>query len=414
MKPIPIGRTVPGGEKVHLTKQDFETHLHGVGATRTGKSKLIEWICQRLALQRQGFCLIDPHGQLYHELIRWFASVRPPIEVVPMDLSYGGRVVGFNPFHKTEGDPSARVQRIIRAVMRVWKLENTDEAPRLERRLRDIGHVLVEGGHTIDAAQYLIYPDAEYRAIRERLTASVSVRLIRKEWDRVPKREKDFDAQFESTLNKLFRLLTSQPLLRVLGLPFNNIDLEDIIENGKILLVNLQPTGDYTDEQVELIGTLLLNDIWEIGKRREGFGRRKPRPYCLIIDEFQKYLTPDVPAMLDEAAKFGLHLMLFHQRLNQLKREDEDAYSAVMTHARTKFVFGGLIREDARTMAEEIFVGQIDLKRAKVIIEQTKWWPVYGRDTVTATTASESVAVDEEGREVAMTSSSETTTDVQA
>src|SRR5437879_611525 len=53
-----------------------------------------------------------------------------------------------------------------------------------------------------------------------------------------------------------------------------------------------------------------------------------------------------------------------------------------MTNARVKAVFGGLSREDARTMAEQIFPGQIDLKRVKFLIEQTKFWPVYGRDKV--------------------------------
>jgi hypothetical protein len=86
--------------------------------------------------------------------------------------------------------------------------------------------------------------------------------------------------------------------------------------------------------------------------------------------------------MLDQAAKYGIHLFLFHQHLSQLKQLDEEAYGAVMTNARTKIVFGGLSREDAHAMAQVIFPGQIDLKRVKFLIEQTKFWPVYARDTV--------------------------------
>jgi hypothetical protein len=73
--------------------------------------------------------------------------------------------------------------------------------------------------------------------------------------------------------------------------------------------------------------------------------------------------------------------LLFHQHLSQLKAVDLNAYGA-MSNARIKLVFGGLSREDARLMAEEIYPGQVDLKRVKFMIEQTKFWPVYARDTV--------------------------------
>src|SRR5260370_27141177 len=94
--------------------------------------------------------------------------------------------------------------------------------------------------------------------------------------------------------------------------------------------------------------------------------------------------------MLDQAAKYGIHLFLFHQHLSQLRQLDEQAYGAVMTNARSKAVFGGLSREDARTMAEEIFPGQIDLKRVKFLVEQTKFWPVYSRDKVYNTSSGRS------------------------
>lgn len=110
--------------------------------------------------------------------------------------------------------------------------------------------------------------------------------------------------------------------------------------------------------------------------RQQGPGGRQPSPFFLIIDEFQLFLTPDIPDMLDQGAKYGIHLFLFHQHLSQLRQLDEQAFGA-MSNARIKLVFGGLSRDDARLMAEEIFPGQIDLKRAKFIIEQTKFWPVY-------------------------------------
>ncbi len=137
--------------------------------------------------------------------------------------------------------------------------------------------------------------------------------------------------------------------------------LEDVIENGKILLVNLQPKKNWLSlEKRAGYRHASLNEIWEITRQREqGAGGKAPSPFFLMIDEFQLFLTPDIPEMLDQAAKYGLHLLLFHQHLSQLKTIDLKAYGA-MSNARIKVVFGGLSREDARIMAEEMFPGQID------------------------------------------------------
>ena len=120
------------------------------------------------------------------------------------------------------------------------------------------------------------------------------------------------------------------------GLNTNNIDLEDIIESGKILLVNLQPKKNRLSwDNARLIGTLLLSEFWEIAReRQQGPGGKPPSPFFLMIDEFTLLLTPDIPEMLDQAAKYGIHLLLFHQHLSQLKKLDEQAYGAVMTNAR--------------------------------------------------------------------------------
>jgi hypothetical protein len=93
-------------------------------------------------------------------------------------------------------------------------------------------------------------------------------------------------------------------------------------------------------------------------------------------------LTPDIPEMLDQAAKYGIHLILCHQHLSQLEEMDKRIYGAVMGNAKTKIVFGGLSDKDGTTMARELFPGQINLKRIKFLIEQTKFWPKVGRATV--------------------------------
>jgi hypothetical protein len=382
VRPLFIGYTEEG-ERLELTDEDLETHVHGVGASRTGKSKLVEWIAREMVREHQGFCLIDPHGFLYDDLLRWLAYVQPERDIVLFNPSSGSRVVGFNPFRRGTDDLGTQADRRVKATVKAWGQGDSDKTPRLERILRCLYHALIEQDHSLEVARYFL--NLRQKEIRDYLIRFIASPLIREEWEDISTltRLQDFLGQVESARNRMFRFLASDRIRHIVGLNINNLNLADIVEQGKILLVNLQPSGHITEEQARLMGTLLLNELWEIGmRRRRSTEGKKPTDFFVIIDEFQKFLTPDIPAMLDQAAKYGLHLFLFHQHLAQLEKLDGQAYGSVVTNARIKLVFGGLSRDDARRMAEESFPGQVDLKRVKFLIEQTKFWPVYGRERV--------------------------------
>jgi DNA helicase HerA-like ATPase len=76
MKPIFIGKD-EDGQPINLGDRELETHVHGIGASRTGKSKLVESIARQMIKNRQRFCLIDPHGFLYDDMVRWLAYIQP-------------------------------------------------------------------------------------------------------------------------------------------------------------------------------------------------------------------------------------------------------------------------------------------------------------------------------------------------
>src|SRR5436309_7662873 len=97
------------------------------------------------------------------------------------------------------------------------------------------------------------------------------------------------------------------------------------------------------------------------------------------MHEFQNFISLDIADMLDQVRKFVLFMVLPHQRFGQL---DENLVDAVLTNCGIKAVFGGLSVHNARQMAEELFIGELDPKRIKVAIYQTKFWPKYARDKV--------------------------------
>lgn len=391
MKPIFIGYSETG-ERIELDEEDLKTHLHGIGATRTGKSKMIEWIARELIRSGRGFCLIDPHGFLYQDILRWLAYNTPDREVILFNPSFRSKVVGFNPFHAQAGDVSTLADRRVKATLKVWGVNDANETPRLERWLRAFYYVLIERGLSLEVAPYLF--GFKHRRIREYLTRSIQSDLVRNEFEELSQltRLREFMEQIESTRNRLWRFLLPQQVRRIVSLDTNTINLPEIIERGQVLLINLQPSDVLDAEHARLIGTLFLNEFWEVARRRQQTDvGGKPSDFFLIIDEFQEFLTPDIPIMLDQAAKYGIHLMLFHQRLAQLKDLDPQAYSAI-NNAQLKLVYGGLSDEDAQLMVRAIFPGQIDLKRVKFLVEQTKFWPRVGRATVHSSSSSSSTS----------------------
>lgn len=378
MKTILLGHDALG-RAVELTGQERETHMHVIGSSGSGKSKFLEQMMRGDLDNRQGFCLIDPHGSLYQDVLHYCSHKVLSREIVLLNLSEPAQVIGFNPFKKApEGDISVQVDGMIRAITRAWGMPNTDQTPTLERTLRLIFITLVELGLPFHAAQHMLnFGSGEIRA---QFIEKLSSPLIRREWEELLElRPKDWRAEMLSAKNRLLRLLTSETLARFFNTENGGIDLAEIIDKGKVLLVNLATSPSLSDENGRVFGALLLNEFFHAARRRRAPPGKTLVPYYLYLDEFQTFVTLDVAGMLDQVRKYKVFAVLAHQRFGQL---DEDLTDAVLTNCRIKAVFGGLPVEMARMMAQELFIGELDPMRIKVAIYQTKFWPKYGRDRV--------------------------------
>ena len=345
--------------------------MHVLGASGRGKSKFLEHLIRQDILAGEGLCLIDPHGYLYHDLIRWcetkgFLDRRP---IVLFDPTADGWSFGFNPlnFAATNGDElSYSVDCMVRACAQVWGGEDTTKTPLLKRCLRSIFHVLAEHRLTLVEAVDLVAAE-DSNGVRRFLTHRVEDPVIRAQWDSFNDMQPtEFRETFASTSNRLLEFLAAGLIRTMIGQRLSVIDFSRLMDDGGILLVNLAASGRLSDDNARLLGTLLVNDLFLKARRRPP----KSRPFYLYIDECALFINEDVGRILDEGRKFGLHLILAHQHLSQLRAAGERVYSAVMTNAQTKVVFGGLTPEDARTMAELVFIGEHDLEESKVRFEK--------------------------------------------
>jgi len=378
MKPILLGHDALG-RAVELAGSDRETHMHVIGSSGSGKSRFLEQMMRCDLGNRQGFCLIDPHGSLYGDVLNYCSHKVLDRDIVLLNLSNPSQVIGFNPFRKTPAnDVSVQVDGQIRAVLRAWGVPNADQTPTLERTLRLIFTTLVELELPFHTAQHMLnFGSGE---IRSQFIERLSSALIQREWQELMAlRAKDWRAEMLSAKNRLLRLLTSKTLASFFNTENGGIDLADIIEQGKVLLVNLAPSSSLSEENGRVFGALLLNEFFQVARRRQAVPGKALRPYYLYLDEFQTFVSLDVANMLDQVRKYKLFAVLAHQRFGQL---DQDLTDAILTNCRIKAVFGGLPVEMARVMAQELFIGELDPLRIKVAIYQTKFWPEYKRDKV--------------------------------
>lgn len=368
------------GHPIHLNGDDRRIHTHIIGSSGSGKSKFMEWMMRGELRNRQGFCLLDPHGTLYEAVADYCAHHVLKREIILLNLSRAESIIGFSPFRKAkEADVSVQVDRRIAATLHAWNEGTADHTPTLERVLRLIYTVMLE--HNLGLAQAAHLIDFNAGNIRKPLIDALATPLIQKEWRELERlKAKEWRDELVSTKNRLFRFLTSQSLTRFMGLPERSIDPSEIMEQGKILLVNLAPSDHLSQENARVFGSLLINEFFECAlRRRKQANGSDPKPYYLYIDEFQNFVSLDIAEMLDQVRKFGLFLVLAHQRFGHL---DEDLMDAVLTNCQIKAVFGGLPVESAKLMAEELFIGKLDPMRIKAAIYQTKFWPEYRRDRV--------------------------------
>lgn len=365
---------------VGVDSEARKIHTHIIGSSGSGKSKFMESMMRGDLHNRQGFALIDPHGTLYDEMVQYAAHHVIDREVILVNLSVPDTVIGFNPFQRApEGDISVQVDRRIAATMHAWNVEDSDQTPTLARTLRLIYTIMLEANLGLPQVQHLI--DFNAKEIRAHLIEQLKSPLIQNEWREMQALPaKDFRQETLSAKNRLFKFLTSTALARFMGIPGRSINLQEIMDQGKVLLVNLAPSDYLSADNAKAFGALLVNEFFECARRRKrDSSGRAPKPFYLYLDEFQNFVSMDIADMLDQVRKFGLFLVLAHQRFGQI---DVNLVDAVLTNCGIKAVFGGLAVPDARRMAEELFIGQLDAEKIKVAIYQTKFWPLYTRDRV--------------------------------
>ncbi len=370
------------GRKIVLSEDERARHVHVLGSSGTGKSKLLEHMIRQDIARGHGLCLIDPHGTLADAIEEWcavrgFGNMRRIHVVRPGDDAL---VPGFNPLRAVPGEAlSVRIDAMVGACAQAWGVRDMNETPRLEKILRALFYALTVRGLTLAEGPALLRA-RDSDGVRRLLTENLPDPVFQITWDELngmPRKE--FAEYVESTITRLTKFLTAPAMRLVVGQKNRGIDFRSAMDRGEIVLVNLGARHAFSHENARVLGMLLVNDLFLTALGRdEKIARR--RPFALYIDEAYDFLSWDIERILDQTRKFGLHAVLAHQRIGQLKERGEGIYNAVMGNTQTKIVLGGLSDDDAAIMAREIMRGDIDLERPKrgitipVVVGEEPFW----------------------------------------
>lgn len=393
---LPLG-TTSRGRPLSLSEEERSRHIHILGASGTGKSKLIEAMVQADILAGRGLCLIDPHGTLADSVVEWCAAlgVEKHRRIHLIDLHDLEWTAGFNPLHVWPGQQvEARVDAMVATCAEVWGGEDLNATPLLSTCLQLMFYALAENRLTL-AESLALTESADSGAVRKRLTENLPNPTYADYWREFSTlSRRDFEERFSSSRRRLLRFLSPPPIRRIVGQRERVLNLRAIMDDGDILIVNLIPRGAASHENARLLGALILSELRFCAMGRDPETARR-RPFALYVDECYDYLTGDVEHMLDETRKFGLHLVLAHQRLGQLQARSPAIFNGVMAGGQTKIVFGGMTDDDAEFMAREVYRSTFNLERPKhvldkpVVVDEVPYW-LESENSTTSEGSSES------------------------
>ncbi len=304
-----------------LLRRDRSRHVYIIGQTGAGKSGLLELFALSDIFYNQGYCIIDPHGDFAVNNLRFIPESRIK-DVVYFNPADTAHPVAFNPLELS--DP-ARKPNVSSEVIGVLKrMFGESWGPRLEHILRYTLLALLDRPETtlLDISRMLT--DKDFRKETLEYCKDVTVLQFWKQefgtWG-----DKQVTESIAPVLNKV-GAFTANPIIRnIIGQPKSSFDVRKIMDEGKILVVNLSK-GLIGEDNASILGAFLVTKVQLAAMSRSDIPDVKDRrPFYLYVDEFQNFATDSFAVILSEARKYGLNLTVANQYIAQMTDSVRDA-----------------------------------------------------------------------------------------
>lgn len=338
-----------------IKTDDRRRHMYLIGKTGMGKSTILENMIVDDIRSGHGVAVVDPHGDLAEKIIEYIPEdrVNDVIYFNPADINYP---IAFNVVEQVESHLRHLVASgLIGVFQKLWA---DSWGPRLEYILRNaILAILDFPGSTLLGVVRML-SDKNYR---KRVVANIKDPVVKAFWEKEFSGYADkFASEAVSPIqNKVGQFLSNSLMRNIVGQVKSSIDIREIMDEGKILIMNLSK-GRIGEDNSALLGAMMITKIQLAAMSRVDVPEKQRRDFYLYIDEFQNFSTDSFANILSEARKYRLNLILAHQYIEQLS---EKVKPAVFGNVGTMIVFRvgaadaeELVKEFTPTFTEEDLV----------------------------------------------------------
>lgn len=322
-----LGYNVYRGVKkeVRLSTNDRRRHTYIIGQTGTGKSKLLENLALQDMLDGKGFAFIDPHGDSAEALLGMVPKERVE-DVIYFNPGEMSNPVGLNLFEfDTPDQRDFLVQEAIAMLYRLYDPGHTGIiGPRYEHWFRNAALTIMSdpnGSTFIDIPQ--VFNDDAFT--KEKLKY-VTDQTVLDFWNKEMAQTSDYHKSevLGWFVSKFGAFLSNEMMRNIIGQTKSGFNLRDIMDNKKILLVNLSK-GKTGELNSQLLGMIFVMKFQAAAMGRADVPEDQREDFALYVDEFQNFATDSFESILSEARKYRLNLILANQFVSQLTDKIREA-----------------------------------------------------------------------------------------
>jgi len=314
-----LGENIYRGAKsnVYLKTDDRRRHLYMIGMTGTGKSVLMSNLAIQDIRNGKGVCVIDPHGSLVEDILAAIPKERID-EVIYFNPSDTDRPIGLN---MLEADTPEQQDFAVQEMIAIFYKLVTDPSmigPMFEHNMRNAMLTLMADkehpGTIVEIPR--IFTDKDFQKYK---VSKVTDPMVRSFWEQEMSKTSDFhkSEMLGYLISKVGRFIENSMIRNIIGQPKSGFDFRDIMDNQKILLVNLAK-GTTGEINSNLLGLIIVAKLQLAALSRTDLPENQRKDFYLYVDEFQNFITDSIATILAEARKYKLDMTLAHQYIGQL------------------------------------------------------------------------------------------------
>ena len=302
---------------VYMKREDRTRHHYMIGKSGTWKSVFLQTIARQDLWNGDGICLIDPHGDLAEDVLSFVPKERAK-DVVYFDAGNEDRPMGLNLYEINSLDEADRtVNDATEIFLKMFGPEIF--GPRIQEYFKYGSLTILEDFEDrptlLDVVR--LFTDEAYREVKVAKVTNAVVRNRRERtYNAMGDREKAEIIPYFSS--KFVSFNTNRLIRNIIGQTKSAFNFDDVMNNQKILLVNLSK-GKIWEMNAQLLGMILVSKIYNSAMGRAKLDPKDRKDFYLYVDEFQNFVSGTFADILSEARKYRLGLIMAHQYIAQLE-----------------------------------------------------------------------------------------------